>query len=359
MAHSVQPLHEMASSTSSAELLGRIAELVGGPIGLLSHDLNTIADADPDRPLEIDGDPLERLLDHDHQGHDHRGDDVRALVDGMFPIAFVRGGRDHDPAISALIGQLLSHHLPVFDYLDHLRRRKAMSAAAQLQWDQLPSRSRRIGRYAIGAALEPAYEVAGDLFDFAASVEGDVVLYALDAMGHGVEATLSASLALAAIRASRRNGAPLREQVDAAHESLAAQYDGARFVTLVAVRLADDGVEVVNAGHEPIRRGDRDGLSSLEIAPYPPLGVEGPRRHESTMLPPLERDEALVLLSDGASGARDTHGDPLGAQRVNELLAELWSSHPLLMAHRLAKAVIGHSGGTLDDDLTSVVVTCG
>ncbi len=52
-------------------------------------------------------------------------------------------------------------------------------------------------------ALEPAYDVAGDSFDYA--LNDDVLhLCMIDAMGHGLDAAVMATLAIGAYRHARR-----------------------------------------------------------------------------------------------------------------------------------------------------------
>jgi serine phosphatase RsbU (regulator of sigma subunit) len=57
--------------------------------------------------------------------------------------------------------------------------------------------------YAVAGALEPAYEVGGDTFDYAAQPEA-LTVSVTDAMGHGLQAALLAGLAVAALRNARR-----------------------------------------------------------------------------------------------------------------------------------------------------------
>ena len=59
--------------------------------------------------------------------------------------------------------------------------------------------------FAVSGALEPAYAIAGDSFDYA--VESDHLHVAItDGMGHGLRAALLASLAVSALRHARRRG---------------------------------------------------------------------------------------------------------------------------------------------------------
>ncbi|MEU6896265.1 hypothetical protein ABZ934_31885 [Streptomyces sp. NPDC046557] len=62
----------------------------------------------------------------------------------------------------------------------------------------------------IGAALEPAYKVGGDAFNYARA--GDVLhLAVFDSMGHDTSAGAAANLAVSVCRNERRHGAGLVE----------------------------------------------------------------------------------------------------------------------------------------------------
>ncbi len=255
-----------------------------------------------------------------------------------------------------LLGMLYDHHTESFDVLQLARRRMEMSPAAQLQWDQLPLQAATLGDYRVAATIEPAHQVAGDLYDFALSPDGVTTVYCMDAMGHGQTATLSAALALAAARTARRSGASLVEQMTMADEAVAREYDGSRFVTMIALEFRADGIFAVNAGHEPMRRITATQAVSVEIHADPPLGIDSPKSMKLTALPPLEQGEALCLLTDGVREARSPGGAQYGYEATDAALVAGWSSAPLLMAHRLTRSVLSHVSADLIDDVTTVVV---
>jgi len=79
-----------------------------------------------------------------------------------------------------------------------------------MQWQVLPALTVTTPRVAIAGALEPAYDVGGDAFDYA--INGDVAHVAIvDAMGHALEASQMSTVAIGAYRHSRRLRAGLEE----------------------------------------------------------------------------------------------------------------------------------------------------
>ncbi len=322
---------------------------------VMAHDVGHLA---PVTGGDVIDDPavLESMLAG--RPHPTGGGTLIPLPDRAFPIAAAL--LDDGSSIvrhADVVGQLISHQLPLFEQMERSRRRDNMGPAAQLQWDQLPVRAAVLGDYEIGATLEPAFTVAGDLYDIAVAPSGNPTVLSMDAMGHGVTATLSACLTLAAVRSARREGASLAEQVSAGDRAVLSEYDGDRFVTMAAVEFGDQSIQAVNAGHEPLRRGTASGsIAQLEVPADPPLGLEGATDYRVHDLEPLAADEIFCLLSDGAAGSRNSDGDVFGDSAIGEALADVAHDSALVTAIRLARRVIEYTGGELQDDLTSVVV---
>ena len=71
-----------------------------------------------------------------------------------------------------------------------------------MQWRLLRPLSTRTSQALIAGALEPAYDIAGDIFDYAIN-DGELQFAIFDAMGHGLDSTLLTSLAIGAYRHAR------------------------------------------------------------------------------------------------------------------------------------------------------------
>jgi len=120
----------------------------------------------------------------------------------------------------------------------YLRRRgRAMSLPAGMQWDLLPPLSARTADALIAGALEPAYDIAGDAFDYALNGT-DLHLAIFDGLGHGLGSTLQTGLAIGAYRHARRDGAPVAGMHAAVDAALAGHYEDVSFATGIIARLA-------------------------------------------------------------------------------------------------------------------------
>jgi hypothetical protein len=240
------------------------------------------------------------------------------------------------------------------DEVELARRGRPLSLPAEIQWELLPRLALAAPEYAVAGTVEPAYDVGGDTFDYAAQPAA-LTVSVTDAMGHGLQAALLAGLAVAALRNARRRPAGLLEQADQANRALHAQFGGERFVTGQVLRVDVPGGSgaVVNAGHPLPRRvrGDRVELVGLDADL--PLGLDPDTVYQVQRLT-LEPGDRLVLLSDGVLEASPEGGLAYGAGRLDEVLRASRELAPYEVARLVVREVIAHRAGDLADDLTVV-----
>jgi hypothetical protein len=244
--------------------------------------------------------------------------------------------------------------------LMHLRRRgRSMTLAAGMQWDLLPPLSVRCAEAIVCGRLEPAYEIAGDAFDY---VVNDRHLHAgiFDGMGHGVESTIMTTLAIGAYRHARRNGEGLESAYRGIDQAVADQYHGEAFVTGAIARLdVESGVmEWVNAGHPaPLLLRNRKVVAPLLCAPSLPFGLGGSCQAMSSQS--LEPGDCVLFYTDGVTEGRSHTGEEFGVDR----LADLWEQNsdsslsPDEVLRRLVEAITCYSAGKLRDDASLMAVS--
>ena len=107
------------------------------------------------------------------------------------------------------------------DLFEWGQRSRAFSLSAEIQQRLLPeARTCEAAAFTLAGWLEPAASIGGDTFDY--SLARDLLHLSLtDAMGHGVNAALTASMCLGGLRGARRRGMSLLEQATATNAALA------------------------------------------------------------------------------------------------------------------------------------------
>ncbi|MDQ1033989.1 serine phosphatase RsbU (regulator of sigma subunit) [Streptomyces sp. V3I8] len=258
-------------------------------------------------------------------------------------------------ALASMAGLLLVSKRANSDSHARLTRTRQMGVPAELQWSMMPPRTFADRRATVSAFMEPAYQVAGDAFEYA--VADDILhLAVFDAMGHDTSAGLTAALAMAACRSNRRAGATIPEASRAIEDTLVEQFGHSRYATGILADLElDTGMfSWVNRGHLPpvLIRGGR-WANTLRCPPAGPMGsgFNLPIRQCTEQLEPGDR---LLLFTDGITEARDRDGREFGVERFTDFIIRHHADNLPVdeTLRRLMHAVLDYHQGRLEDDAT-------
>jgi serine phosphatase RsbU (regulator of sigma subunit) len=258
--------------------------------------------------------------------------------------------------LATLIAELLLSKNQYTDSYSLARRRQPMSPAAEMQWQLLPPLTFVTSRVVIAGLLEPAYEVAGDAFDYA--LNGDTThLAVIDPVGHDLTATVLAAVAVGSYRHSRRAGLGLAETYAAMDQAIATQFGGERFVTgqLAQLDCLTGRLQWLNAGHPlPLLVRRAKVVDILACHPVPPLGLGVGQPEIATAA--LEPADRVLFYTDGVTEGRNLDGEPFGEARLADLLVrETLAGQPAAETmRRLAHTILAHQGRTPRDDATMV-----
>ncbi|HEY2796768.1 MAG TPA: PP2C family protein-serine/threonine phosphatase [Thermoanaerobaculia bacterium] len=229
---------------------------------------------------------------------------------------------------------------------------KELELARSIQQRILPPAELAGDGYRISARNLAARFVAGDFYDVFQLPDGAVGIVVADVAGKGVGASLvmaTVKTALPFLAAERSVAETLRE----ANRRLKLRLEAREFVALAFARYEPKtgAFDIANAGLPDAYLVGRDGSVRAVSGPGPryPLGVRGEVPYESVraVLAPGER---LVLLTDGLPEAPMPSGEPLGYERLEQLLSRAASPDALLDAVRSA------TSATLADDWTVLVI---
>jgi hypothetical protein len=259
--------------------------------------------------------------------------------------------------LTALAAELIVSKSKYGDFFEYHRRRQPMSIASELAWQLLPPLTFGSDRVVITGALAPAYDLGGDTFDYAVDAE-TARIAVFDAMGHGLEAGLLATVAVAAYRNSRRRQFDLGETARAVDQAVRARFGSERFVTAVLAELdlASGRFCWIRAGHPAplLLRGSKV-VKTLSGDGGLPLGLGDPGKETEESLEPGDQ---VVFFTDGVTEARSPDGTFFGTDRLADLVSRTSAGGqpPPETLRRLMHSILDHQAGDLQDDATAVLV---
>lgn len=236
------------------------------------------------------------------------------------------------------------------DLFEWGQRSRPFTLSAEIQQRLLPeARTCEASAFTLSGWLEPAARIGGDTFDY--SLARDVLHLSLtDAMGHGVNAALTASMCLGGLRGARRRGRSLLEQASETNDALcehAASRAGDDFAAglIARVVLSTGSMEIVNAGHVAPYLLRDSSLTLLDLDIDLPFGMFADSTYSSTTVT-LEPGDRVVFLTDGMLERNVAIADVPGAIR------DTGDLHPREVVRALADCALKAAGHALQDDAT-------
>ncbi len=239
--------------------------------------------------------------------------------------------------------------------------------AAQLSLVPRDFAAAACGLLAVHAAMVPARQVGGDLYD-CFRLDGRRMLFAVaDVSGKGAPAGLTMARTFGLIRAGAKRLAAEGDVPDPgailemANDDLSAENDSQTFVTVALGVLDGETGEgrIAVAGHDlPVVLGGGAPRLLAPVRRQPALGViEGiPYRSDPFTLSP---GEAMFLYSDGVSEAEDGSGGFFGHDRLLDALAAA-GTDPATVVEEVLRAVARFAGGAPQaDDITTLALRYG
>ncbi|SQE00521.1 Protein serine/threonine phosphatase [Parafrankia sp. Ea1.12] len=258
--------------------------------------------------------------------------------------------------LAGLVADMLVTKSSYTDQFFQARRREPMSVAAEIQWSLLPPLTMITPQVAVAGVLEPAYDIAGDSFDYA--LNDDILHVAvIDAMGHSLDAAVLATVAIGAYRHARRADIGLAELYMFMDAAIHRQFGPDHFVTAQMMRL-DIGtghLQWVNAGHPAaLLIRDHRVIQALESPGTLPVGFGGdiPQVSEQTLL----RGDRVLFFTDGLVEEHEKGGEQFGEERLINFIENIRGKSIREMVRDLSHALMRERSGITTDDATLFLI---
>jgi phosphoserine phosphatase RsbU/P len=237
-------------------------------------------------------------------------------------------------------------------------RARELEHAAMIQRSMLPSQFPPFpGRtdFELHAAMVPAKEVGGDLFDFFLLDPEHLGFVLGDVSGKGVPAALFMAIARTLLRAAAHHEASPGACLTYMNQSLVEQHASGMFVTLFygILNTRTGVIKYSNAGHVPPYAFSPDGqVRALKERCGPMLGVFDGFQYPSRKAE-IRSGEGVLVFTDGVTEARNKQGEFYDESRLEEFLA-VHASRPVdeLVRGLHAEVERFEAGAPRADDIT-------
>ena len=237
-------------------------------------------------------------------------------------------------------------------------RARELEDAALIQRSLLPSRFPPFPDrtdFELHAAMVPAKEVGGDLFDFFLLDSERLAFVLGDVSGKGVPAALFMAIARTLLRGAAHHHTSPGACLSDINQSLAEQNSSMMFVTFFygILNTRTGVVEYCNAGHNPPYAFSPDGrIRALEDRCGPMLGIAEGFQYGTRSLE-LQPGEGVLVYTDGVTEAANKKGEFYGESRLEAYL----TAHASQTAEELVRglhAEVEHfeAGARRSDDIT-------
>jgi sigma-B regulation protein RsbU (phosphoserine phosphatase) len=210
----------------------------------------------------------------------------------------------------------------------------------------------------VAARVVPAESVGGDLYNLFRLGPDKTGVMIADVSGHGYRAALIMALTMSASAIHAQTTVDPGETLNALTFSLRDELESTEMFISMFYGVVDRAAGVLryaNAGHPHAfiihKKGKVERLPALE----PPMGMtSGPARGANR---PWNKDDLLLLFTDGVSDARNRHGERLGEETIVEVARENRNDEPPAILDRIFQLLDQHTGGTRRrDDLTVIAL---
>lgn len=233
-----------------------------------------------------------------------------------------------------------------------------LEVARQVQLELLPDHDPRLEGFDISAYIFPTDEVSGDYYDWVKIFDDQIGIIVADAVGKGIPAALLTAFLRASLRSGVQIGYAPHIAMSKVGNLLWDSVEDHQFITAIYGILDDTNKTFVfsNAGHNPPLLVKSNGEYKFVEYGDLPLGMfRGMRYHQHFLR--LERNDILVLYTDGITEAVGENNEEYGRDRLAKRVAEGTHLSAKELINFIYRDVLDFSiNPKLDDDGTIFIV---
>jgi len=194
-----------------------------------------------------------------------------------------------------------------------------LEIARKVQLELLPEHDPKVKDFDISAYIFPTEEVSGDYYDWVRIVEDQIGIVVADAVGKGIPAALLTAFLRASLRLAVQIGYAPNIALSKVSNLLWDSVESHQFITAIYGSLDATNKTFVfsNAGHNPPLLIKPNGEHRFVEYGDLPLGMFREMRYHQHFIK-FEKEEVLVLYTDGITEAAREDGEEFGKERLVE-----------------------------------------
>ncbi len=246
-------------------------------------------------------------------------------------------------------------------FTEELEKRKLeeeLDLAREIQQNLLPQSIPSFTNFDIAAVNMSSKQVGGDYYDII-DLDGNKFCAAIaDVSGKGAPASLLMANIQAFLQVICREGFPIEESTGIINDLISANTSDGRFITFFWAVFDNENrrMTYVNAGHNPpllIRDGNIIKLKSGGMI----LGVMETVIPYNSETVQLNKDDVLVLFTDGISEAMNNNGEEYSDERLEKFATGLIGYDADEILDKITSNVHDFTeGAPQSDDITMVII---
>ena len=238
-----------------------------------------------------------------------------------------------------------------------------LEIARDIQRILLPAEAPAINGFQISGINVPARQVSGDYFDYIRVDDERLGVAIADVSGKGIPASLIMAICRSVLRAeAARNPSPA-DVLRKVNRQLYPDIKEDMFISMAYLILDHqrDGVTLARAGHDAplLYKGHSQTVTPVK-SPGMVVGIDSGNVFDRLTVDftvPLERDDCLVLYTDGVTEALNTDGDEFGLDRMIQSVRASATDGAQTIVKRIIEDVRNFTGSVpQNDDITVIAI---
>jgi sigma-B regulation protein RsbU (phosphoserine phosphatase) len=242
---------------------------------------------------------------------------------------------------------------------DHISMKRDIEIAREIQRWLVPRRAPDVPGIDVAFATRPAKTIGGDYYDaFLRSGDGPLLIAVADVAGKSIPAAMMMATFQGSLRALATAEGTLSELGAGLNRQVCAASQAGRFTTAFLAELnpSTGDLSYLCAGHNPPFLKREDGNFERLKSDNIPLGIELKENYK-TGFTRLERNDLLVIYTDGVTEARNEDRNEFGEGRLMSIIQSAGAERSALILsnimHSLDEFV---ATASQHDDITCMVI---